>query len=737
MVAITSTKVDVEPHPILGPYMDAGRHPTALQGGTFSRIVGADGRFVGSLRPFPGCKRLTFGTGKNRLGDLISGATAFNFIKAITIQRGATVYELRGFVVRCLISAAYRLVFVYYDTSTSAWASYTINSTGTAVAETTKVDVTASGRFLYVAAEGITGFPRTVYWLSTDLTDKVMGPQFTALVAPDTPTEGTGLLPIGTYGVAYRFFDSVRNMYSGMSVVMLHTTVAATKNITFDITHPGGTPNDFDTLELFRTISVEVAGTTFDGGILYREKTVAMKATWTTGDWTGNSVGDTYKDEQLVQMPVYDPWADVAGAAPASGVICYYQGSNFMAAAPTESGGGGGFRWSATGVYAPEQFNGAYRYPGKLGDGTVIQMVEAGGLLYLLTSAVVYIIQKVGTQLGFSRFHSGRGLASVGAAHAVGNDLMMMTPLGIGVINGADLQIFSQLDRVIYEDWVGHLDAVVSAPDAYMGASFWVNTYLQKAIVIWHVTKTATLLDHCPFIGATSMPHPTAGGAPRAFFTTSDGVVVYPDAEVTGNHTMMTIAGTLNGMVTTASASALVDSAATFGTSDASGMIGAYVYMVTGSHAGSFYRITANTNTTTLAAAFGTTTAVGDRYAISPVPFELVLPPIKSTTDQVPDFERRIFKGIQIYATGHAGITANPNAKWKVGAYRENGSTLADSKEITMEDGAVAGMPGSTAPGSIDGLVVEPYVGCSAAGVNWELTSIEIMRTISKGRSLS
>jgi hypothetical protein len=733
-VALTSQRFDTEPRPVLGPYMDAGRHPMALQDGTYSKVVGVDGRFIGSLKPFPGCQRLTFGTNKNRLLDLIANSSEFNYIKAVTIQRGATSDTLNGFAVRAKISGTWQIVFVYYDTNATTWSSYTI----IAVAETTRIDVTASGRYMYVAAEGIATCPRVVYWSGSALTQKAMGPQYLTLVAPTvTGASSAGALAIGTYGVAYRFYDSARNIYSAMSAVVTYDLAVDDKQIALTMPHPGGTPNDFDTVQIYRTISVGAAGSTFDGGILYQDSTMAMPAAWTTGTQV-LAAGATLTDTQLVQQGVYDPWADVAGQPPNSGVIHYWQGCVFMAAAPTESGGGSGFRWSNTTAYMPEQFNASQRYVGQLADGVVTRFVEAGSTLYALTSTVIYRMQKAGTVIAFDRFHVGRGLTAPHAAHAVGNNMLLMTPMGVSLVGGNEMQIFSQLDRIMYVDWAGHLGEVVSASDAYMGASFFFNTNAshQDAVVIWQVTKTCTRLLQCPYVAATTMPHPVSGGGQRAFFLTTDGIVTYPDAERAGNHTMSTISGTLNGAVTTASATALVDSAATFGTGDAGGVIGAYVYMLTGTHAGLLYRITANTNTTTLAVAFGTTTAIGDRYAISPVPFELVLPPMKSTTQDVPDFERRIWKGIQIYAVGHAGITSNANAVWKVGAYREGGTTLADSNEIGMANGAVSGVPGSVNPGSIDGLLVEPYVACFASGVTWELTSIELLRTISKGRSL-
>lgn len=286
--------------PILGPYMDAGRHPSALRKGTFSRVVGTDGRFVGCLRPFPGCRRVTFKgtpalyTLADAVGSGVTSLGSITFCKYVQLQRATTADTLSGFVVRGTSTintvAAVRLHFIYYDSSAAAWALQVINS-GTAVSNTAAVDVTTYGKFLYVAVSGNANYPRTVWTTLVESvltwSDKAMGPQYTTLAAPTLGNSGTetggNLAAGGTYGIAYRFYDSGRAIYSAMSSVLWAEVETGDNYLQIDFAYPGGTPNDFDTIQVFRTIRSDVAGTPFEGGILYKEREISMPAAWASG----------------------------------------------------------------------------------------------------------------------------------------------------------------------------------------------------------------------------------------------------------------------------------------------------------------------------------------------------------------------------------------------------------------------------------------------------------------------
>lgn len=720
--------------------MDAGRHPSKLQAGTFSRVFGADGRHLGSIRPFPGFTRLGLAAGWDvRSVTGCSGITAVNWSQFVQLQKGSTgspsATLLSGFLMRVTDTAVVKLVFVYYDSVAATWASQFINS-GTAVSATARLDVTTFGMFMYVALEGNAVYPRVVWHSGTAWNDALMGPVWTTLTAPSIATGGAGILQTGTYGVAYRFSHSVRQVYSGMSGITTHDLASDDKVLTVTIPHPGGAVDvnaTFDTIEVFRTINVEVAGNTYTGGILYECNTVALAAAWTTGNKTQDIGADT-PDIILVQLDSYDPWEDQSGLPPASGSIKYVGGTNFMGQAPTSQGGGAGIRWSAMTTLQPEQFNTDHIYRGHLGDGTVERILEAGDVIYGLTGSAIYRIRKVGTQLVFNRMHEGRGITSRMSAHGVGSDLLLLTPLGIAVVNGinGDMSLHSEVDRVVYDDWKGSLSTVISCYDAYMGASFFINTTRREAIVLWHVSKLATLMKDVDFVAATTGPHPVDGGGQRAFFTTATGCIVYPNSDASGTLTMLGVTGTLNGTTTSASTTSIIDTAAAF----TALAVGAKVRILSGDYKDEEYLVTARTNATTLAVTLGgVTIASGTRYTVSPIPFELKFPPLLSPRTNAMEMVRVVLRGVQLYATGHTGITGNVNAEWRVGAYREGSTTLGTTYNAkAMANGKIDMVPSSTAPGSVDGYQLEPFVGAYVAGVAWELIGVEFLHSPVRSR---
>lgn len=738
-------RAGTQPFPVLGPYMDAGRSPSSLQDGTMSRLAGVDGRHIGSLKPFPGCNRLTFGSGKYRLYDLDNDFSETEAVKGfceyVIVKRGTSGSNtLSGFLIRTNYDSTVQLMFVYYDTNDSAWHTQAINS-GTAVSATADVDVTTYGPFMYITVENDSNYPRTVWHDGSSWQDKAMGPQYTSLNAPkETSSPAGGKLEAGTYGVAYRFYDSSRNLYSAMSSITDVDVDTDDDYIQFDIDFPSGTPNDFDTIQVFRTISVEAAENTFSGSLLYKDNEVSMAASWSAGDYQAHddwlTAGETLTDEVLVQQSTYDPWEDTVGDPPEAATIEFYNGTIFMGTDEDETGANAGFRWSGLGMFNPEVFSGSHLFRGKLQDGKVLKLVQSGEILWALTKSCIYRIRKVGVQLSVHRFHVGRGVVGKCAAHPVGDDLMLMTPLGLAALNGAsgEMQLFSQVDNVVHSDWAGDLDDyIVSAYDSYMGASFFVNTDDDEGVVLWHTTKAATLLKALENVDEmTTGPHPEDGGAPRAFFVSSAGLFSYPDDDLSGSRTMDGVTYRKYGTATGGSTTTLEDSGSGFATS----CIRTYVYMLTGDNAGESRQITARTDTElTFSPAMSNAVSSGDIYAISRIPFELVAPPLKSGTIDRPDFERRVLKAIGIYSIGHTGISSNPTAFWTVGAYRQGESTLAASNTVDMADGAAHQQPDSSAPGSVAGFLVEPSISFDGCGVGFELTALEFVHTIGKGRS--
>jgi len=712
-----TTSIITHPYPISGPYMDAGKPAWRIASGYHSRVIGADGRYVGSIRPYPG---------NLQVKDILtipglSGASDFTAFRYALLQKGTTVYYCRGFIVRCTISSAVKLLFIYYDDQTSTWGYYEIAS---GVSSTASISCASNGRWLYVAVEG--SAPVVVYWdtSASALTKATMGPIWETADAPALVEDtGSYQLPIGSYDVAYRFYDSTRPVYSGMSARASTTTTTASSRLEVTITTPTGA-DAFDRCAIYRTISVEVAGALYDCGILYWETTVSRPG----ARWGATVVGyvGTMSDTALVQQDYYDPEGDAAGTPPTSGAIGFYQGTTFMADAATTDGGRGRLRWANLYRTDPENFPTRNTSSGSPTDGQVQAFVEAGDILYAFTACSVWRLQRVGTRVALARMHYGRSLTSPRAAHAVGQDVAVMTPSGLGIINGStgDLQLVGSVDRIILDDWKSTLAYVESAYDSAMDASFFVNTATETAIVVWHVTKLATLLEDCAFVGVTSGPSPTVGGASRAYFLTSTGVILTPDKDGTGSRTM-------NGLTVTPLATdvwgacdeggtltTLTDSTRTF----TAQVVGCYVHVYTAS--GWVRRKITGYTTHAVSFASAVTVAAGDPFVISPVILRVRFKPLMSLLQEQVDFERVIVKGLSAILWNGTGYTDNDSAIATFGVYRNASSTLVGLASAPLDDGNLSVYV------SADGRVVEPCIEIRAANVNYELTSFKAEATI-------
>lgn len=96
---------------------------TAVGPGQQVRCVGVDGRRRGSLRRFPGFRLI------RDLSSDISGLANVERFWYVSIQKGATPYVLRGFVVladSATDSSFKALYFVAFDTQDSVWRNYTL-----------------------------------------------------------------------------------------------------------------------------------------------------------------------------------------------------------------------------------------------------------------------------------------------------------------------------------------------------------------------------------------------------------------------------------------------------------------------------------------------------------------------------------------------------------------------------------------------------------------------------------
>jgi hypothetical protein len=495
----------------------------------------------------------------------------------------------------------------------------------------------------------------------------------------------------------------------------------------------------FDTVDIFRTIDLGDSVTS-GGAIFYLEQTIAEAGNWaSSGTWDSlQATIGTLVDEALPFQTMYDPEKDIVSSPPQSGTIGRYENQTYMAQAASTDGGYDTLFSSAEHA-SPEYFSTYNKRVGDPEDGRPLRFLPAGESMFQLCyNAIVHIFKSGKLRpIQFSRLHSKRGLVGKYAAHSSGNSIFMISGLGLAILNSTDGSMggISVADRVIFDDWASNIANIKSGYDALLNASFFLNPTDAEMLIVWHSTQVCTMLDGANFVGVTSGPS-MDGKNDRAYFITKTGLIVSPDVLAAGSGTMWDISSsyTLNGTVTTGGTT-LTDKDATFHAD----MTGAYLYMTSGANAGDCRLISSLTGTTkiTFASNFSNTIAVGDTYAISPVPFSARCWPVQA--EQISRFNRWIVAGVALKSRGLSGFTNNANNFWRVSAYR-NGSTTLESAgaypnvDADPDDSAGVFVDSSDNVTAISGIDIEPYIEQIASGVKFELTDAELALALSDSR---
>jgi hypothetical protein len=455
----------------------------------------------------------------------------------------------------------------------------------------------------------------------------------------------------------------------------------------------------FDTVDVFRTIDLgDNSGTA--GAIFYLEQTIAKTGNWaTSGAWDSLQVTvGTLVDDALPFQTQYDPEKDIVSAPPQSGAIGRYENQTYMAQAASVDGGYDTLFSSALHASA-EYFSTYNKRIGDPEDGRPLRFIPVGESMFQLSHNAIVHIFKSGKYkpIQFSRLHQKRGLVSKAAAHAAGNSVFMISGLGLSTLNGTDgvLAGISTADRAIFDDWKSDLADIKSGYDSLMNASFFLDPTRSEMLVVWHSTQVCTMLDGANFVEVTEGPDLT-GKNTRAFFVTQTGLIV---------------------STATSAGSTLTDTGATYHAD----MIGTLVYMVTGDNAGLAREVSSiNGTTITFTSSFPNAIAVGDTYAVSPVPYSARAWSMQAAGFS--RFNRWVTSGVAVKSGKLSGFDSNVNNKWRIGAYRNGSTTL----ETTTATPSVSEDPDSSAEVlQLHGIDLEPYVEQIASGVSFELTDLE------------
>ena len=493
----------------------------------------------------------------------------------------------------------------------------------------------------------------------------------------------------------------------------------------------------FDTIDIFRTIDLGDASAT-QGAIFYLEQTIAKAGNWAnSGNWDSLTVDvGTLVDEALPFQTMYDPEKDVVVAPPQSGTIGRYSNLTFMAQA-TSVGGGYDTLSSSPEHISPEYFSTYNKRVGDPEDGRPLRFIPAGDSLFQLGYNAVIHIFKSGKlkPLQFSRLHKKRGIVGKEVAHSSGNSVFMITGLGLVILNATDggMGSITAADRVIFDDWKSEISTVKSCYDSILNASFFLNPTRREMVVLWHSTQVCSMLDGANFVAATSGPDISAGKNDRAYFITATGLIVSPDNLETGSGTMWDLSDTytLNGTATATSATTLTDANATLN----GDMVGSRLYMTSGDNAGDSREVATINNGTkvfTFSTDFDNDIATGDTYAVSPVPFSLRAWALQH--EELSRFNRWITSGVALKVRKLSGFDNISNDKWRVGAYRNGGTTI----ESTVAYPNVDSNPADSAEGlNLEGIDLEPYIEQIACGVKFELTDAEFTVSYTDSRNVS
>jgi len=554
--------------------------------------------------------------------------------------------------------------------------------------------------------------------------------------------------------VAYRLWDSDRNVFSGLSPGAEVELDGGTTDqyITTSVSIATASTNigDFDKAEVYRTIPIEVASNQYEGGLWFYVGTVSLT---TGGGNRGFSYGvggtnageDGLRDRQVVLRRVIDPNLQEAGTPPRSGNIATYQGITFLGGTQ-ETGATDGrskLYWSPLDKFNPENFPAlnVFELPDVAGE--IIAFQEAGDFLYAMSRNHIYQLQRMGTHLALGVAHTECGLVSRNAVCPVDNSLMFVTGTQVVLMdpNTGSIQGVSALDRLMADDgmWAKSASSVSCATDPTLGATFLLNSQKEEAVVLWNRSNSITQLEDMNFVFCKSGLEPVSGSAQRAFFITNNCLVVYPDAERNNTKlTMMGVGGTVNGSAGNApSKIVLTDSTASF----ASDLKDCYLHMLSGNSAVESKKIVSSTGTTITVsgAGFSNNIVLGDRYSVSPVPYRIRFWPMGNEKEEsgYPRymFRRWVISGMAAFVTGLGGEYTGDNAVLELGMYRDLSAepVSAATVEVSLDDNP-ADCYGRI---NLDGHLMEPSVEQMGSNIDFELLAVDVRVQLTMSRQAS
>jgi len=438
-------------------------------------------------------------------------------------------------------------------------------------------------------------------------------------------------VPPGKYGLAYRYYNSRRDVISGMSDIVTMTVEVGNAHFQAPELLNASPEGGFDTIQTFRTI---------DGG-----NRLYLEGSWESGEvptWC-----EELSDEAIQYQERYEPNIDEVKKPPTSRRVAYYDS---VILAEDTSLSTRGIRYSPTHKHQPEIFNTANLSRVNTEDGQLVEFVESGDYLFALYPSLVKRFFKQGTVCSENNLHRGWGPISRSCAVSLASSVVMLTPKGIvAVTPGSPPQLFPNANRLfvpqlagswaedIQEDLNSPLPNIISAVDDLMGCAIFVNRAKYEALVYWVDTQRVTMLEDWPWTLMCTGSDPVNGGQRRcwcygmevsdsadtSFAAHTDKIWTIDALLEADTQTMFGLSSgqTLNGTATAGSSGSTLTCAGAGWTDE---MVGAFVHIFSGSGENATGRrrsriISVSSTELTLYPSAGTI-EIGDEFHISCIP---------------------------------------------------------------------------------------------------------------------
>ena len=290
-----------------------------------------------------------------------------------------------------------------------------------------------------------------------------------------------------------------------------------------------------------------------------------------------------------------------------------------------------------------------------------------------------------------------------------------------------------------------------SAYDPTLSCSFFGNAKDRTAIVVWHSSWGVTMLQDWPYVAATN-------GYQEAFFIMEGGRVAtpLPPGYTNGLMVPMTLsetcpygsfaAFTVNGTAIAGTTPTTLKTMGNFSREFVGGEL--YVRANAADTAWTHTTITGWTDSNTISVATNPALVEGCLFSVAPVVVNCKLAGMSAQPNMRPGFQRcRLntmsthtdnisFSGLSDEAA--ATLITNPNAYWTYEVYRDHAPAPSVPVAAKMSDVPAQSYVNLGADRlGIDGVHLEPSVLSVCAGVDFQLTNIEVRGIITTSAQLS